>query len=270
MQERFAELNVPKQFAGRHVAEGMKQLTSGMANLSKDWQMFIAERLGYGKGLEGRQAMLEAHTRIAKEGGYEDLMKQFHVLAQIALELTGGNEVEARAFMETSMGLGFKGAELAIEIMKAMDKGDIVSAKAIAKEHENELRDSLGMEKEKRTTWELKMNEWMDAVSIMGEGLLGLLINLSALIAAFVKALPTLLVNFFTDKDKENEALLQRIAAVTSGADKAWDTTIKGLHKAEKVASDMGLGVLGDSISALKAAVNLDLTGKGSKDKPYL
>ncbi len=256
MQNHFERMGVPEQFAGKQAVTGLKQMASGLANMSEDWQVFFAEKLGYGMGLAGRQAMMQSQTRVARGGGYEDLMKLYRQYATVALEVNRGNEVNAMYMLETSMGLGRDGAYLAIEIMKKINSGDVISAKELAKKHETELRDSIITEKEKRSSWELHMNDWMDAISIMGEGILAGFANLLAQLVVWGSSLPALIINYFQGNTKANEALLQKIDQVTATMTGGWDTFANGLSMLAEVAPKMGLDVLGTSAMSFKSAID--------------
>jgi hypothetical protein len=270
MQKYFSDMGVPEQFAGKQAARGLQQMAAGLAGMSEDWQMFFAERLGYGEGLAGRQKMLQSHTRVARKGGYEDLMKIYREYAVVAMEVNRGNEVDARYMLEKHMGLGFEGANTAIEIMKKLDAGELVKAKEIAKKHEKDMRDSLITEKEKRTSWELHMNEWMDAISIMGEGILAGFANLLAEAIVWGRSLITLIYNHFTGNDAANAALLDRIDKVTSGMSGGWSTFLTGLNRLAALAPEMGMDVLGPSIKAIQSAFDfLGIKGEDSYS-PYI
>lgn len=258
LQKNFEAMGVPTQFAGRQAALGIKQMASGLVNMSMDWQLYIAERLGYGPGLAGRQEMISAQQRVAREGGYEELMEWFKGLATIAMELAGGDEVMARQILEQPMGLGFEGAIAAINILKAINSGDIVSAKKLAQDKEKDLRSSLQTEKEKRNAWELQMNNWMDAVSMIGEGLMSFAAQILAHVVVFGKAIPTLIINYLTGKNKENEGILKNIDTFLSTLKFDTSGLSRGFNKLGDVAEQMGLNILGDNIKSLKSAWNFD------------
>jgi hypothetical protein len=257
LQKHFEELGVPRQFAGRQAAIGMGQMASGLVNMSMDWQMLLAEKAGYGKGLAGRQAMREAHTRVAREGGSEELMEIYRVMAATAMDISGGDETIARQVMEQSMGIGFEGAKAAIQIMEAMETGDVVSARKIAAGQEKELRDSLTTEKEKRNQWELGMNNWLDAISMIGEGILTGITNILAQMIVWGKSIPRIIANFFMGREDENDRLLGEIEKFSSSLDSGSDAFLKGIEKGADTFKAMGMG-LGENMDALKTAFTFD------------
>jgi len=267
LQDRFEELGVPKQFAGRQAAIGMKQMASGLVSLSMDWQMLIAEKMGYGSGLEGRQNMVSAQQRVAKEGGTDDLMEIYRVMASVAMDTTGGDETLARQVLEQMMGLGFEGAISAIEILKAINSGDVASAKKLAQGHEKELRDSLMTEKQKRNVWELQMNNWLDAVSMVGEGLLSMLATLVAYIMVFGKSALSLISNYIMGRTKDNDDIINDLNLFMKENPFKTDTLIKGAEKMADVTKDMGLNMLGSGVQALKSAWDFT-SGDSKKDAP--
>ena len=273
LQDRFEDLGVPKQFAGRQAAIGMKQMASGLVNMSMDWQMYIAEKAGYGEGLGGRQKMVSAMGRVGREGSETELMEMYRVLGSVAMDISGGDETIARQVLEQSMGLGFEGARSAVEIMKAINTGDVVSAKKIAQERQKELRDALTTEKGKRNRWELQVNNWMDAISMIGEGLLANAAKILAYLLVLGKSGMALAVNFMMGRKEENQQILNNIDAFMKKYPLSSDKLEKGWDKASEILKEMGLNVAGDAAKAVTAAWDMDVTdpnwkGKGGATTP--
>ncbi len=271
LQDRFEELGVPKHFAGRQAALGIQQIASGITGMSMDWQVFIAEKAGYGSGLEGRQKMMSAQQRVARGGSDEDLMKMYATLATVALDIAGGDEVYAKHILEKPMGVGFEGAVAALEILKAINGDDIVSARKLVSEKREELKDSLTTEKQKRNAWELQMNNWLDAVSMVGEGLLSLLATLVAYVMVFGKSALSLIANHLMGKTHENDEILKDLDVFMKENPFKTDILVEGAKKMMDVTQDMGLNVLGEGVKALESAWEFGAGtpgGKGKSDAP--
>jgi len=267
LQKRFEDLGVPKQFAGRQAALGMKQMASGLVNMSMDWQMYIAEKARYGEGLGGRQKMVSAMGRVGREGSETELMEMYRVLGSVAMDISGGDETVARQILEESMGLGFEGAHSAVEIMKAINTDDVVSAKKLAQERQKELRDALTTEKGKRNQWELQMNNWMDAVSMIGEGLLANAAKILAYLLVLGKSGMALAVNFMMGRKGENQQILDNINSFMQKYPLSSAKLEEGWNKASNIFKEMGLNVAGDAAKAVTAAWDMDVTDPNWKGK---
>ncbi len=277
MQKHFEELGVPKQFAGRQTAMGLKQLASGLMSMSDSWQVFIAEKLGYAgeTPLAKRQAMRESFSRVARDGGYEELIEMISRVTKVAVEAARGDESLARYIMENSLGFGFEGANIALEIKEAIDKGNIINAKNIAVVGEEELRRSFETEKQKQSQTQREMNRWMEGISKIGEGILGLIGQGLANLVAFFKSAHAMSINYLTGNEEANKKIEEKLDQMIKGdISRYTNTMVSGLEEMQIAAKKGGSDIFGGLLDALtwdpmKESGTLPKTSGGVSTEPH-
>lgn len=264
LQDMYEKIGVPKQFAGREAALGMKQLASGLISLSDDWKALVGEKMGYGKGLVAKQKFMEATSRIAegKEGGEEELYNIAGAITSVALQQGGGDEVRARDFMDR-MGLGFKGAQAAFALGMEKLKGRPLSSKDTdQKRNLKILKDSFITEKQKKNQSELMMSQWMKGMSLVGSGILGAVMDLTAYVIAGFRTLIGTMVNLSQGNLKAQEGLMKKWDEFNAVSDKNTDKIVRGIELMGDAAKKFGFDAFGDSLkAAMKVPTGFGGTG---------
>jgi len=261
VQEDFAGIGVPKQFAGRQAALGIQQIASGITKMSDSWKIIVAERLGYGRGLQGRQRMMDAFARVLERKNTNEIVRTVQAVYDIAMEAVGGaDENRARYYIETQMGFGFEGARVVAKIGKDVKEGKVVEAAKSAKEDMEILRRSFGIEAQKQSKFERFMNQWLKGLSKVGQGLLGLVGNTLAMLIAYFRALPAYLANAVMGRTQANEQLVANLHAFDVQAAAHTEKMSRGFDQMIAAMGKMGGDVLGSSLKSLRAAWNFDPT----------
>ena len=266
MQDSFEKIGVPKKFAGRQIALGLDQMASGIANMNEGWQSLIAEKMGYGKGLEGRQRLMEASTRVAEGRSEAETEKFIVTTVNTVTEAVQGDAVRARYILERDLGFGFEGARIAKMIADAANAGDRTKSKEITKKYRKQLSDALMTERQKQSKFQRHMNEWMKGLADIGQGLLGLVGNFLVSLVSFFKTGYAML----TGQDKKgavkhhNELLKD----IKKDNEKYKDLIGQGFGKLGKAGGHLAKDVMGSTFKNLQRAMDLDMGGGAPEESP--
>jgi hypothetical protein len=261
LRESFEGIGVPKQFAGRQAALGMQQIASGIVKMSDTWKVVLGEKLTGKRGLEARQAMMDAFLRVLEEKNTHELVRYTGAIWETAMEAAGGNEATALTFVDVTMGFGFVGAKSIKQIHDDAKAGRMVEAAKAAEENIKLFRKTFDIEKEKMSQFDLFMNTWMKGLAKVGTGLLGLTANTLAMLIAYFKALPEYIGNIIDKKPDANIALAARLHDFDVVASTHTSKMIKGFDQMMKALSKIEGDVLGASLRSLQAAWTFDPTG---------
>lgn len=275
MQEKFEEMGVPRQFAGRQVAIGLQQLASSVGNMSDDWQAVIGELMGHGEGLEARQKMMESWTRVIKReagsaGSPHELMGIISKVVMVALKASDQHEANARYILEKGAGMGFEGAKIAMMIDEALKKGDFEKAKEITRDNMNIFKKAFETEATQQSEFQRHMNTILKGMSKVGEGILGLIMNSLAYIILFFKSLP-MLFNALFGKATKQEAMtfFFEMAHVQSSMDKSKAKVMAGVKQAFKGVKGLSKDFMGSTLSGLERAWGWDPNKKINVPESY-
>lgn len=260
LQKAYEEIGVPRQFAGRQAALGVKQLAQSVIQMSDDWKIIIGEKLGYGQGLEARQKMMEAYTRAAK-GSRGDLMEQAGAMYQAAMKAAEGDEATARYVMEESMSTSFRGADAIAKVGKALAEGDIEQAQKEMAKNSKLLKDAFKTERSKTSQFQLKMNKWLKGLSKIGQGILGFIGDTLAVLVAYLRAIPAFIANLVSMDFDANERLANKLDEFSINTKKHTDKLLAGVNQMGEAAKGFGIDAFGKNLAR---AFTADFSGPGS------
>jgi uncharacterized C2H2 Zn-finger protein len=267
LQEGFEKMGVPKQFAGRQAALGLQQVAGAITGMSDDMAAFLGEKMGYGEGLEARQGMMEAYTRVAKGNSSEELMGMIGKIASVALEQAGGNKTNAGFALEKMMGVGVAGAKSMLMIKDALDKGDFKQAKKTTEENMRLFKNAFETEGKKQSVFQKHLNKTLQGVSDMGQGLMALGFDVAAYLILSFKTMTLMFSSIFSNESSEVKAQKRQAVQALLGTINTMKEHGKKIGKGfDKWAEGMkGIGgeLIGESLKGLKAAWNLDMGGGG-------
>jgi hypothetical protein len=262
LQAGFENIGVPKQFAGKLAGVGIQQMAQGIANLSDDWKVMMGEMQSGKKGVEALQWFEESFSRIQRGGSieeYKDLVLNFYKLAQ---KISKGNEAEAYTFLNRGVGMGSYGARSVLEIGKiAQEKGDIAAVQA-THSRMKDLKEAFHTEASKKKMWERHMNKWMEGLSQVGQGLLGLIGKTLAFLVAYFRSLPTLFMKMIKMDQKGLLDLGYKIRGFTKGWRDDVSLMKKGVAEMGSAGKEMFGDVFSSSIDALSSAFTTDFSGQ--------
>jgi ubiquinone/menaquinone biosynthesis C-methylase UbiE len=274
LQAAYQDMGVPRQMAGQQAALGLQQLAQGMSSISDAWKRVVGEEMGLGTGIEAKQKFEDVINRVTtrSEGEEADLELQNAILAMIRVASRGGQEGETvtREILSSDMGLGFKGAQAAMTIKEAVDSGDLKRASKLTQENKRILVESLRTEGQKQSKWQRYMNQWLQGLSKIGQGIVGMLGHGLANLIAYFKALVPLIGNYITGDKEANKHILDEIQNFTkssSGYIKYFKSGFKDLKKASMSA---GMEVFGQSLDAIQGAISFDPFSEVRKEVPGL
>jgi len=266
LQERFEKIGVPKQFAGKLAGVGVQQMAQGIASMSDDWKVLLGQRMFNATGLEALQKFEEGFTRVKEGGGVEDYKDLIVNMYQVSQEVNEGDEAQMYAFMSRNMGLGSQGARAAIEIGKIYEKEGGIEAVKATEKHMKTFKSAFETEREKDSKFRQEMNLWMEGVSDVGQGLLGLVGKALAYLIGLFRAYPSMFSAMFSDPFNPDFARVARIQVqlsnLVSGGAKDWARMQKGFGKMGDAGKEMFGDVFASSIGALKTAFQGDLSGR--------
>lgn len=269
MQAKFEEIGVPKRFAGRQIAMGLDQMSSGLANMSEGWQSLIAEKMGYGTGLEGRQRLLEASVRVAEGDSAEETERFITTTVNTVMESVRGDAVRSRYILEKDLGFGFEGARIAKMITDAANAGDREKAKQITKQYRKQISDALLTERQKQSKFQRHMNEWMKGLADIGQGLLGMLGHFLVYLLAFFKTLAIKIGDFLGKKgDKQVDKIWKEVAKMSSDMKGYKNLVKRGFGKLGSSGKKMSQDVLGKTFGNLEKIMDLDVDLGGEPESP--
>ncbi len=272
LQEGFEKMGVPKQFAGRQAALGLQQIAGAITGMSDDMAAFLGEKMGYGEGLEARQKMMEAYSRVAKGDSSEELMGMIGKIASVALDQTGGDKTRAGFMLEKMMGVNITGAKTILMVKEAIDKGDFKQAKQITEANMKVFKNAFEDEGKKQSQFQKNLNKILQGVSNMGQGLLALVFDVAAYLILSFKFMAFEFKSIFTPNTPEKKAAeLQAMNALFGVIDKMKEhgqKMGKGFDKWAEGMKSAGMDIVGDSLGGLKAAWNLNMNPGGSSSSP--
>ncbi len=263
LQEGFEKMGVPRQFAGRQAALGLQQIAGAITGMSDDMAAFLGERMGYGEGLEARQKMMEAYSRVAKGDSSEELMGMIGKIASVALDQTGGDKTRAGFMLEKMMGVNITGAKTILMVKEAIDKGDFKQAKKITEENMRTFKNAFEDEGKKQSQFQKHLNKILQGVSDMGQGLMSLVFDVAAYLILSFKFMTLQFSSIFSKDTPEKKAeKLRAIIMLFSTIDKMKEHGKKmgeGFDKWAEGMKESGMDLVGDALGGLKAAWNLDI-----------
>lgn len=266
LQAAYQDMGVPRQMAGQQAALGLQQLAQGMTSMSSAWKMLVGEEMDLGEGVEAKQQFEDVIQRITTRGSTEeaDLELQNAIVAMVKVASRGGkgDETVTREILSEEMGLGFKGTQAAMAIKKSVDSGDLKEATKVTKENKKLLMESLETERQKQSKWQRHMNLWLQGMSKIGQGLIGLITHAIADLVIYFKTLPVMFWNFITFNSEANKKLSADIAALRGDNSKAADRLWEGLVDVKNASIAGGMEAVGASAEAIMNSLAYDpLTG---------
>jgi len=270
LQAGFEKMGVPKQFAGRQAALGLQQIAGAITGMSDDMATFLGEKMGYGEGLEARQKMMEAYSRVAKGDSSEELMGMIGKIASVALDQAGGNRTNAGFALEKMMGVNITGAKTILMVKDAIDKGDFKRAKEITEENMKLFKSAFEEEGKKQSQFQKHLNKVLQGVSDMGQGLMALVFDVAAYLVLSFKFMTLQFSSIFTKDPTVKAEKLRAIQLLFGTLDKMKEhgkAMGKGFDKWAEGMGEMG-GPIKESLKGLKTAWNLDIQSAVSGVSP--
>lgn len=256
LQDKFENMGVPRQFAGRQAAMGLSQAAQGISNMKDEWKVFLGEKMGYGKGLEAKQGMMDAFDRVLRGDQRDELTSLLSNMVEAAQKLSGGDAVMTREILqsEKGMGLGVEGSRAALMIKEAIDKGDLARAAQIAGDNYNQLKDAYQTEAQKMSRWQREKNRWLESLAKVGQGMLGVVTAAMATFVASIQALPAMLVNVLTLNSEKNDKILQDLEKFSAKIGPSFEKMADGFIGLGKAMGGMAETTFGEAGQTMKDA----------------
>lgn len=233
LQKGFEDLGVPRNFAGKQAALGIQAITQTMGNLSKDMTIVVAERLGYGKGIEARQKFLDASSRVLRKGDPGEVADFIDEIVRMTEEATQTtDEATVRDTLERMLpGLGFEGAKSAYMISKMKRSGDLSGAKKGSRDSMEQFKNAFMTERKKQSAFDRELTRITTGMKDVGSALLGISANILAVLITGFRSLSAF---FSGDKEKQDRA--------AADMNRAFDGIEKNIEKMKGSFGQVGTG----------------------------
>jgi hypothetical protein len=226
-----------------HLAENsMSEAISGLANMSLGREIWMAEGLGIGHGLAGRQALKSGMA----SGRTDMLVKASGLWRKEALTATGGNEEAARFYLERQ-GFGFQGSKAILHLGEMEAKG--LKLDEMSASDKQALREAFVTEGKKVSSNQENIREALNGMAKMGQGMALMLTNFLGWIIIGVKSMPTIM-GFGSDTEKK--AVYDALQVRAQGMQKGWnELSIGGSMAYQGIA-----GIIGPLLKPVTTAIN--------------
>lgn len=251
LQKQYEGMGLDKHFSGAQAMAGVQQILGGIASFGVGEQAVLAERLGMGKGLEGRQRLLQ---QLMREGGPEPdvLARTVTELRELALEVAHGDPVQARFFLEQK--LGFSGAKAVMDIGEKLKGG--LSFEKLSVAEKKALAGSLQTEAQKTETFQKAMKQITHGMAQVGVAIFNILMAGLAEMILSVQGWIALL-RLDTEKFAEISKIQKEIGPVFA---EAGEQALGGITRAYEAVKDIDLNLSGTK-HFMKVIRELDMFG---------
>jgi len=266
LQGMFEKMGVPKQFAGRQAALGLMQMASSIAGMSNEWKMMVSEKMYSKEGLKGIEAiqkMEEGFVKIAKGQNKDEWFEVIKSLREIAMTAAQGDETLAKHILRKGLGIPVEGVNAIVKIGESLESGSFKQAGDLLKNHMSTLQNSFLTERQRTSKWQLHMNEWMDTVAKLGQGMLSVTVNILATLVALTRALPQMLINWWNEDKAANYRIADTIKGFTDGMSDSMSNIGRDLLDLASKGKEMGMDVLGPAARNLVKASSFDPMSTG-------
>lgn len=273
LQEQFEKIGLPKQFAGKMAGVGVQQMAQGIASMSDDWKVFMGQKMSGGRltGLDALQKFEEGFTRVKEGGGVEEYKNFILIAYQVAKEVSEGDEAEMYMLLSRRMEQGPAGARATMEIGKVFEEEGGIAAVKATKDHMKTFKSAFETEREADSKFRQKMNAWMEGISEVGQGLLGLVGKALAYLVALFRAYPSMFGAMINQDWKRLGRIQRQVMALTKGGEHDIVLLKSGFKKMGKAGKEMFGDVFSSTADALDMAFTGDLSGEDApkpKDRP--
>jgi hypothetical protein len=190
------------------VAQGLSEFTQGLSSLSTARELWMAEQLGYGKGLLGRWAMRD----MLKNVDSTRLLQIAKMFRDEAVR-SGGDETNARFFLERQ-GFGFEGARAIYELGDLTNK-DLKLSELDAQALGN-LRSAFVDEGSKVSENQRKLNAILASMRTVAQTSMSILSDAVAFVIVGVESLPYIMLGTGAQR-RAAYAELERITGDLTG-----------------------------------------------------
>lgn len=208
MRSRYQQAGVDSVSLAK---QSTTEMLSGLAGMGTGREVWAAEKLGFGGGLVGREALKEGLLR--HDPGI--LSKLASLWRKEALVAGGGDEYAARHFLEVQ-GMGHEGARAIMDLGDTSDGSKKVHE--LKKEDRKALTTAFKDEATKTSELKRKTNDLLAALAKTGQAALALLANFLGAVVVAVKGLPV----WFMGTADERKMVKAKYDEVMSGIGDSW------------------------------------------------
>jgi hypothetical protein len=166
--------------------QSVGEAAQGLANMGTGRQIWMAEELGLGKGLAGRQNLMQGF----QEDRPELFAKAAGLYRKEAMQATGGDQ-DASLFYLERLGFGFQGAKAILHLGEMEEKGLKIEIASSA--DKKALREAFQVEGKKKSSIGEMIRDATLGMAKIGQGILVMLSNFLGWIITSVKAIPVLM-----------------------------------------------------------------------------
>jgi len=279
LQEKFRTMGTPKFLSAKVVMEGLKDIAQGMAGSDTNMKGFLAEAMGYGRGVEGYMKFMDNMNKILSEGNEEMFKNDMIRLTQKLMEIFNGDLAKMFMFIESSdqgIGWGVNAAQVILSIADALKSGNNLNAfkdPVKLKQFMTDMKESYGVESRKKSDVQRAFNDWLIEISKLGQEMLGVLGDLLALAVVFFRGLGLQLSNFFSnksdaDKETSNRNISDAINVFTQRLSNRFDSIERVMANLPGHFKAVGLAAAGEAANAGRLATHWDFDKPPSLQTP--
>jgi len=210
-----------KSFATSSIDE----MVSGFSDMGLGREVWAAEKLGMGSGLEGRQHLLQGFY----EGRTDMLTKMASIWRKEALGASHGDELEARFYLERQ-GFGFQGSKAILHIGAMEEKGLGLANLTVQDKkflQEAFVRSGLSVSQNKRN-----LKDALLGLARVGQGLLLILTNFAGMLIVAIESFPVIfhIVGNEENRKSVSEAIDVRMQGIARGWQNAKEGGLETYH----------------------------------------
>ena len=273
LQKHFEAMGVPKQYAGRLAAEGLREAAGLVGNMSDQWKMIIGEKMGFGKGLDAVQGIYDKMKELAKSDNKEYWFKYLKSIYAVVMEMANGDKNLAQHILRSGLNVKQPGVEAIMNIGSIASYG-AEADKAVAA-NLGTLKDSFSDESKKTQEWQLKMNEWMQGIAKIGGGMLDYVSQLLVYMITVGKSLTGILQAKLTGDDARMKQIMESIDKKSAKLDESKDKIMTGLRETLAASGGMfeiifGEDLAGEAKKAAKKVLPKSLQGSAQPVLPEI
>lgn len=191
--------------------DAVSEMIGGIQGMGVGREIWAAEKLGLGKGIQGRQALREGLLHRDPTM----LRKLATLYKRDAEKAGGGNEMVGRFYLE-KLGFGVEGSKAVMELGDDTEEDAKVHDKK--KDDRRKLRNSFREESMKVSELQKRKNEMLAGFAKAGQGLLQMLTGFMALVIVSVKGLPYYFLGTKDEAERARAMMERQITAISAGA----------------------------------------------------
>jgi len=268
MEKHYSNMGLNKQFAGTLGAQATQSLTSGLGGLGTEMKALLGSEMGLGQGWSAIQAVEEGWRAVLEGKKKGRLQEMLLALGRVVDKQGPASENRAAQikFLEHG-GISNAGATAFIDIKNQGGLASLADGSALSDQNIGKLKKAFKTEGQQLSELQKNQRDIIDGIAKIGQGLIGIVGNLIAVIITAMRSLPAL-IDYASEKlnplgdAKRADRILDKLGEMFSSAGSGIQDSI---HLLEEGAKQTGQAMLAQVYHVMgknvKNAVDADLSG---------